>query len=154
MHFITYFLLSFFAVLISFEDMKSHRIRNNYLLCFFSLLSVANILVGKLQDQLFSGSLMFFIFTIFYAVTLSFPKKATMGFGDIKLISVISFGYFEPTFRTFELFFLLLWLGLLIHICVLLISQRQIVTRIPMAPSIFLAAGLYLFTPIALLLPQ
>ena len=143
-----------FAAIICVEDLRSHRIRNTYIFWFFNALLFINISLGNVQHQFLAGFLMLSIFTLFYLCGLILFRTASIGFGDVKLTSVIAFGYIQPTFRTFELFFALLWVALLIHFGVLLIKKRKLRTHVPMAPSIFFAAGLYLFTPIGLLLPQ
>jgi hypothetical protein len=45
-------------------------------------------------------------------------------------------------------------LALVAHICLHLLIYRKFPYRTAMAPDIFLASGLYLYAPIALLLPQ
>jgi Flp pilus assembly protein protease CpaA len=153
-HFINYLTFVLFAVVISVEDIKTHKIRNADLLKYLMILLLVQIFCGKVRYQLLAGACMLAIFVMIYLVGSVLPKKAGIGFGDVKLISVMAFGYIEPSFRAFAIFFILLWLALLIHIGMLFIFHRSMHSHVPMAPSIFLATGLYLFTPIAFLLPQ
>ena len=101
-----------------------------------------------------SGVSFFAIFTVLYLLSNAFDKAGGIGFGDVKLISVLALAFFDSGLRSVEIFFISLWLALVAHICLHLLIYRKFPYRIAMAPDIFLASGLYLYAPIALLLPQ
>jgi Flp pilus assembly protein protease CpaA len=84
----------------------------------------------------------------------SIHKLGGIGFGDVKLIAVLAFGYFETGLRSIEIFFVALWIAVMAHICLYLLMYRKYPHRIAMAPDIFFASGLYMYAPIELLLPQ
>jgi len=81
-------------------------------------------------------------------------KSGGIGFGDVKLIAVLALAFFDTGLKSVEIFFVSLWLALVTHICLHLLIHRKFPRRIAMAPDIFFASGLYLYAPIALLLPQ
>jgi Flp pilus assembly protein protease CpaA len=101
-----------------------------------------------------SGISFFAIFTALYLLSNAFHKAGGIGFGDVKLISVLALAFFDTGLRSVEIFFISLWLALVAHICLHLLIYRKFPYRIAMAPDIFLAGGLYLYAPIALPLPQ
>jgi len=91
---------------------------------------------------------------VLYLLSNALHKSGGIGFGDVKLIGVLAFAYFDSGLRSVEIFFVSLWLALVAHICLHLLICRKFPYRIAMAPDIFLASGLYLYAPIGLLLPQ
>ena len=82
------------------------------------------------------------------------PRTAGIGFGDVKLISIIAFGYVDLGIRSAEVFLLSLWFALFAQLFLHLLHQGKLLPRIAMAPSIFLAGSLYLYAPMGFLLPQ
>ena len=143
-----------FALSISIEDLKIHKIRNRKLLYFSASLVIFSVLLPNAHMDPISGVSFFAIFTVLYLLSNAFHKAGGIGFGDVKLISVLALAFFDTGLRSVEIFFISLWLALVAHICLHLLIYRKFPYRIAMAPDIFLAGGLYLYAPIALLLPQ
>ena len=154
MHVAPYVILFFFAIKISIEDLRFHKIRNIHLSYFFILLCFQSILVGNLFSQLLSGLIIFTLFTTFYLVGTLISTVSGIGFGDVKLLTVLAFGFIDAGFRQIEIFLLSLWCALLLQVCLHYIYKRRLLSSMAMAPSIFLAVLLYLCAPIGLLLPQ
>lgn len=154
MHLAPYVILVFFSIKISIEDLRFHKIRNIDLLYLFGLLFLQSILVGNLLPQMFSGLVFFSIFTTFYLVARVLPTDSGIGFGDVKLLTVLAFGFIDVGFRQIEIYFLSLWSALFLQVCLHYIHKRKFLSPMAMAPSIFLAVWLYLCAPIGLLLPQ
>jgi Flp pilus assembly protein protease CpaA len=153
-HLAPYVILYFFSIKISIEDLRFHKIRNILLLNFFILLFLHSILVGNLFSQMFSGFIFFSIFTILFLVGFLIPTDSGIGFGDVKLLTVLAFGFIDVGFRQIEIYFLSLWCALFLQVCLHYIHKRKFLSPMAMAPSIFLAVWLYLCAPIGLLLPQ
>ena len=143
-----------FALSISIEDLKIHKIRNRKLLYFSASLVIFSVLLPKAHLDPISGVSFFAIFTVLYLLSNAFDNAGGIGFGDVKLISVLALAFFDTGLRSVEIFFISLWLALVAHICLHVLIYRKFPYRIAMAPDIFLASGLYLYAPIALLLPQ
>ena len=148
------FLLLFFSILLSFNDLKSHRISNRSLIIFFVLLILNTLTSQKLVSGFVSGFLFLAFFTLIHLVGRALPINLSIGFGDVKLLAVIAFGYIDAGIQSLETFFLSLWCAVLLQICLNYLHKRTLPSSMPMAPSIFLAVGLYLYAPIGLLLPQ
>jgi len=143
-----------FALSISIEDLKIHKIRNRKLLYFSASLIIFSVLLPNAYMDPISGISFFAIFTALYLLSNAFDKAGGFGFGDVKLISVLALAFFDTGLRSVEIFFISLWLALVAHICLHLLIYRKFPYRIAMAPDIFLASGLYIYAPIAFLLPQ
>lgn len=154
MHLAPYVILVFFSIKISIEDLRFHKIRNILLLILFGLLFLQSILVGNLFPQIFSGFVFFSMFTTFYLVASVMLTESGIGFGDVKLLTVLAFGFIDVGFRQIEIYFLSLWCALFLQVCLHYIHKRKFLSPMAMAPSIFLAVWLYLCAPIGLLLPQ
>jgi len=147
-------LVGYFVLIISIRDLQTPKIRNRTLLCFLGSLSAFSVLSHNARVNPLTGACFFTIFTVLYLLSNALHKSGGIGFGDIKLIGVLAFAYFDSGLRSVEIFFVSLWLALVAHICVHLLICRKFPYRIAMAPDIFLASGLYLYAPIGLLLPQ
>ena len=154
MHLAPYVILLFFSIKITIEDLRFHKIRNILLLNLLSLLLLQSILVGNLLPQIFSGFVFFSIFTTFYLVASVMPTETGIGFGDVKMLTVLAFGFIDVGFRQIEIYFLSLWCALFLQVCLHYIHKRKFLSPMAMAPSIFLAVWLYLCAPLGLLLPQ
>ena len=154
MHLAPYVILFFFSIKISLEDLRFHKIRNILLFNLFVLLLLHSILMGDLFSQIFSSFIFFSIFTILFLVGFLIPTDSGIGFGDVKLLTVLAFGFIDVGFRQIEIYFLSLWCALFLQVCLHYIHKRKFLSPMAMAPSIFLAAWLYLCAPIGLLLPQ
>jgi len=139
---------------ISIEDLRIHKIRNSKLLNFSASLMIFSVLLPNGRMNLIAGIFFFAIFSFLFLLSNVFHKSGGIGFGDIKLISVLAFAFFDTGLRSLETFFISLWLAFVGHICLHLIIYRKFPYRIAMAPDIFFASGLYLYAPIAFLLPQ
>lgn len=147
-------LVGYFVLVISIKDLVTHKIRNRTLLYFLSSLIAFSLFSQNAHVNPFAGACFFTIFTVLYLLSNALHKSGGIGFGDVKLIGVLAFAYFDSGLRSVEIFFVSLWLALVTHICLHLLIHRKFPYQIAMAPDIFLASGLYLYAPIGLLLPQ
>lgn len=143
-----------FALGVSLEDIRTYRIRNRALLVFLLILLMLAIRNSEVQIHALSGAIFFGFFSLFHLAGRLLSSELAIGFGDVKLLSVIAFGYVDVGFRPFEVFLFSLWCALFLYLCFRFICMRKFQSRVPMAPSIFLASGLYLYAPMGLLLPQ
>jgi Flp pilus assembly protein protease CpaA len=146
--------LVYFAISISVEDLRMHKIRNRKLLYFLSFLTLFSFVQFEFRVTPMASFQFLGIFIALYLLSNAIHKLGGIGFGDVKLIAVLAFGYFETGLRSIEIFFVALWIALMAHICLYLLMYRKYPHRIAMAPDIFLASGLYMYAPIELLLPQ
>ena len=147
-------LIVYFAINICIEDLRIHKIRNRilmYFLCFLFLFSLlpSNSHVHPIAAIEFSA-----IFIALYLASNALHKSGGIGFGDVKLLFVLAFAFFDPGLRSIEIFFISLWIALIAHISLYLLMHRKYPHRIAMAPDLFLASGLYMYAPIGLLVPQ
>jgi len=147
-------LLALFALIISYEDLKRFRISNKVLISFLLLLSIQAALSHQIFLEFKSGLLYFFVFSFLYLLISLTSRKSRLGFGDVKLIAVIAFGYINVGFQSACIFMAALWIALLIQLFFETLVRRKFPSHIAMAPSIFFAAGLYLYAPIGLHLSQ
>ncbi len=154
MRLISNVLLFIGAVSISIQDLKEHKIRNQKVLILFICLVLLAILTNTFTLHFLSGLTFIAIFALLYLAGKWFPSFGTIGFGDVKLVSVMAFGYVDFGKRSAMAFLLFLWLALILQIGIQLIHQRKIFSRMAMAPSIFFAIALYLYAPIQLHLSQ
>ena len=143
-----------FALLISIEDLRNFRISNRILFLYLFILVLDSLFNGEFIRHVISGVFFLLLFSVIHLMGRFVSHEHTIGIGDIKLIGVLTFGYVNIGFRSIEIFFISLWLALLAQICLEFIRKRKFVSRIAMAPSIFLAVALYLYAPLGLLLPQ
>lgn len=154
MPYLSEILLVVFALIISREDLSKFRIRNRFLILFFLLLSAQSVFSHKVLSDLKSGLIYFFVACIFYLLISLHSGKSHLGFGDVKLIAVIAFGYINVGFQSACIFITALWIALMIQLFFETLARRNFPSHVAMAPSIFFAAGLYLYAPIGLLLSQ
>lgn len=145
---------SVFALAISIEDLRNFRISNPLLGLLFLMLLTKSLVFGTFFVDAFSGLIFLLIFTIVHLLGKFVSRDLAIGFGDVKLISVLTFGYVDLGFRSLEMFFIALWLALFVQISLEYMHKRKFSSRIAMAPSIFLAVTLYLYAPLGFLLPQ
>ena len=101
-----------------------------------------------------AGVLYLSIFLFLYVIGILLPIQSGVGFGDVKLVSVLAFGYLHIGVRSLSIYCLSLCCACSMQIGLQYLQQRRFPNRIAMAPSIFLAMGLYLYAPMGLLLPQ
>ena len=146
--------LSVFALKISTEDLRNFRIRNKDLLILLALLLGISLIEGDLFSRLISGFTFLCIFGFVYMLSMVFTNQLGIGFGDVKLMTVLAFGFINSGASSIEIFFLSLCCALLVQISLLYLYRRKFPSRMAMAPSIFFAIGLYLYAPMGLLLPQ
>jgi Flp pilus assembly protein protease CpaA len=153
-HFVSSLLLIFFAAVIIRDDIKLFRIKNPILTQYFFALVVLQILEKQLFQQLFVGVIFLVLFTVFYLLGNTLSENAGIGFGDVKLVAVVAFGYINLNVESVERFLISLWWALLSQFILHSLYKRKFLSRMAMAPSIFLAVGLYLWAPMAIHLPQ
>jgi len=147
-------ILSYFAISISAEDLRVHKIRNRELLYFLCLLTLFSLMPLGSDVHLLAAIEFLGTFVVFHFLGNAIHSSGGIGFGDVKLIAVLAFGYFETGLQSIEIFIISLWVAVVVHICLYLLMYRKWPYRIAIAPDIFLACGLYLYAPIGLLLPQ
>jgi len=147
-------ILTFFAISMSAEDLRIHKIRNRKLLYFLCSLMLFSFLPSRSQLNPIASFEFFAIFTSLYILSNRIHRSGGIGFGDVKLISLLAFGYFDAGFRSMQIYFISLWIAVMAHMCLYLLMYRKYPHRIAMAPDIFFASGLYMYAPIGLLLPQ
>lgn len=154
MRYLSEILLIVFALIISFEDLKSFRISNKLLISFLLLLSIQAALTHQLFLELKSGLSYLLFFSFLYLLISLTSRKSRLGFGDVKLIAVLAFGYINVGYKSAYIFIVALWISLLIQLILEMLVRRKFPSHMAMAPSIFFAVGLYLYAPIGLLLSQ
>jgi Flp pilus assembly protein protease CpaA len=147
-------LLIVFALIISFEDLKRFRISNKLLISFLLLLSIQAVLTHKLFVELKTGLSYLLVFSFLFLLISLTSRKSRLGFGDVKLIAVLAFGYINVGYKSAYIFIVALWISLLIQLILEMLVRRKFSSHMAMAPSIFFAVGLYLYAPIGLLLSQ
>ncbi len=136
--------LGFFSllVLISIADFSEHKIPNIYLK-YLLLSAIPFISLQNLQR----GAIAFLLLLFFW-------KFASLGMGDVKLLSIIFIALnFEAT-RGVLFFLTLMAISLAIYLFLLLLAKGTISGKIPLAPAITVACAIYLSTPRAHFLPQ
>ena len=147
-------LFGLFAISISITDVKTHKIRNRSLLLFTGTMVVSSFIPSSAELNLLAGLQFLAVFSLLYVLSNSVRESGGIGFGDVKLVAVLAFAFFDSGLQSLAIFFIALWLALLAHTSLYFLIYRTIPRRIALAPDIFLASGLYLYAPIALLLPQ
>jgi leader peptidase (prepilin peptidase)/N-methyltransferase len=150
---LSYLILVIFALVISAQDIKEHKIKNRKLLFYFCLLMIWSFISHSFVRQIYSG-VFFLIFSVVVFLVSRRRSKDGIGFGDVKLLTVVGFGYIDIGLQSVQAFLIALWCALVLQVVVQFLVQRKFFSHMPMAPSIFLAVGLYLCTPIGHLLPQ
>jgi len=144
----------FFAISISITDVKTHKIRYRSLLLFTGTMVVSSFIPSSAELNLLAGLQFLAVFSLLYVLSNSVRESGGIGFGDVKLVAVLAFAFFDSGVQSLAIFFIALWLALLAHTSLYFLIYRTFPRRIALAPDIFLASGLYLYAPIALLLPQ
>ena len=147
-------ILIFFGFRISIQDLRTLRIKNRDVSVLFFLLSIISLLQANIASQMAAGVLYLSIFIFLYVIGILLPIQSGIGFGDVKLVSVLAFGFLHIGVRSLSIYFLSLCCACSMQIGLQYLQQRRFPNRIAMAPSIFLAVGLYLYAPMGLLLPQ
>jgi Flp pilus assembly protein protease CpaA len=143
-----------FAIFISIADVKSHKIRNRTLLLFFGTVVLTSFIPSSAELNPLAGLQFLAVFTLLYVLSNSIRESGGIGFGDVKLVALLAFAFFDSGLQSVAIFFIALWLALVAHTSLYFIIHRKFPRRIALAPDIFLASGLYLYAPIAFLLPQ
>ena len=146
--------LSLCALKISIEDLRNFRIRNRDLLILTAFLLVFSLINDNFFPQIVSGFIFLCIFGLIHVLSVAFSNQPGIGFGDIKLMTVLAFGLIDSGIRSIEIYFLSLCCAIFLQMSLLYLHQRKFPMRMAMAPSIFFAVGLYLYAPMGLLLPQ
>lgn len=118
-----------YLTLISFIDIQTYKIPNILLFLYLITILVFNIffLSKFLLFNFLSSILIFFLFFLIYKFF------GGLGFGDVKLVSLISFsiGFFHSVFAIF--------IATVFSIITLMFLRKQGVEKIPFAP--FLSLG-------------
>jgi len=150
---LSYLILVIFALVISAQDIKEHKIKNRKLIFYSCLLIIISIISHSFAKQMYSG-IFFLIFSLVVFLLARRRADGGIGFGDVKLVTVVGFGYVDVGLKSVQAFLIALWCALVLQVVVQFLVQRKYFSHMAMAPSIFLAVGLYLYTPIGHLLPQ
>ncbi len=143
-----------FAINISIDDVKNHLIRNNKLILLLGITSLSSISSFGGDISSLAGFQFLSVLSLLHFASNRFAQSGGVGFGDVKLIAVLAFAFFDSGLQSIAIFFFSLWLILMAHVSLYFLIYRKFPCRLALAPDIFLASGLYLYTPIALLLPQ
>ena len=147
-------LLLVFALKISIDDVRFHKIYNKDLFLFLLILLCDSILCGDLIPRMLSVLNLVAIIIPFALFGILSTKKIGIGAGDVKLLMVLTFGFVGAQFQQIEIYFLSLWCALTLQMCLHYLFKRKFPSSVAMAPSIFFALGLYLYAPMRLLLQQ
>lgn len=143
-----------FAISISIDDVKNHLIRNNKIILLLGITSLSSISSFGGGISPLSGFQFLGVLSFLYFLSGRFGESGGIGFGDVKLIAVLAFAFFDSGLQSIAIFFISLWMILVAHVILYYLIYRKFPRRLALAPDIFLASGLYLYAPIALLLPQ
>ena len=143
-----------FAINISIDDQKNHLIRNHKLILLLGITVLSSITSLSENVNPLAGFQFLGVLSLLYFVSNRFGESGGVGFGDVKLIAVLAFAFFDSGLHSIALFFFSLWLILMAHVSLYYLIYLKFPHRLALAPDISLASGLYLYTPIALLLPQ
>ena len=127
-------LFAYFAVIISFIDLKTYRIPDSILAMYLLLKTCVDISVGDVFMQLEQSVSAFLAFLIFYAV---FRCAKGLGYGDVKYAAVIGYAV------GLRLFFIGAFIASIMGIIVFIVGSRllnwDIKRKLPFAP--FLSLG-------------
>ena len=156
MHLVQTVLIVIFALPICVEDVRSHLIRNSHLkmmliACFglhLYFLSTKTERLNLLTLLLASASVLLLL------VLLNHLFGDVMGYGDIKLLSLLFLILALTKVEDFILWISLIWLWGGLHCIAVYLRHRSIRRLIAFAPSIFLGTLTYLATRLTPLLPQ
>ncbi len=143
-----------FAIIVSIDDVKNHLIRNRKLFALLGITSFSSLTSLDGHVNPLAGIQYFGVLSLLYFLSGRFGESGGIGFGDVKLIAVLAFAFFDSGLQSIAIFFISLWMILVAHVSLYYLIYRKFPRRLALAPDIFLASGLYLYTPIALLLPQ
>ena len=83
-------LLSVFALLISIEDLRKFKISNRLLGLLFLMLITKSLVMGTFFVDAFSGVIFLLIFSTVHLLGKFVSPDLAIGFGDVKLISVLT----------------------------------------------------------------
>lgn len=154
MNFVHLALLVSFGINISLVDMRIFKIRNRTLLFFLFNLILFSLVTHTFSQRFIAAFYIFIICSLCFLLSSFWFEGSGIGFGDIKLIAIIFFGYLDPGLISIGRFLLSLWSALIFQILIHYFHKRKFPSHMAMAPSIFLAVALYMYAPIGVLLPQ
>ncbi len=143
-----------FAVNVSIDDVKNHLIRNNKLILLIGITVLSSITSLSENVNPLAGFQFLGVLSLLYFASNRYGQSGGVGFGDVKLTAVLAFAFLDSGLKSIAIFFFSLWLILMAHVSLYYLIYLKFPHRLALAPDIFLASGLYLYTPIALLLPQ
>lgn len=129
-----------FALFISVIDLKEHRIPN------YALVTLAgSTAIFRTLNEFKSINSPIALLPLL--LVLIFLKRwAGLGMGDVKFLIVIFAFVLLPDLETIESFTLALSAFLLLHLAIVAIGTRMLVSSLPLAPAISSAALLTLLT--------
>lgn len=143
-----------FGIIVSIDDVKNHLIRNRKLFALLGITCLSSLTSLGGDANPLAGIQYFGVLSLLYFLSGRFGESGGIGFGDVKLIAVLAFAFFDSGLDSIVIFFISLWMVLVTHVSFYYVIYRKFPRRLALAPDIFLASGLYLYAPIALLLPQ
>lgn len=129
-----------FALFISVIDLKAHRIPNYALVTLASSATIFRTLNEFKSTNSPIALLPLLLVLIFLW------RWAGLGMGDVKFLIVIFAFVLSPDLETIESFTLALLVFLLLHLAIVAIGTRMLVSSLPLAPAISSAALLTLLT--------
>jgi Flp pilus assembly protein protease CpaA len=143
-----------FAINVSIDDVKNHSIRNHKLILLLGITVLSSFTSLSENVNPLAGFQFLAVLSLLHFASNRHGQSDGVGFGDVKLIAVLAFAFFDSGLKSIAIFFFALWLILMVHVSLYFLIYRKFPRRLALAPDIFLASGLYLYTPIVLLLPQ
>ena len=120
------------GVYFSLVDFSSHRIPNKALLVFFSAL----LIIAMVQNL----QIYFTCALVALGVGTSLSVFAGLGFGDVKLMTIIALFAVAPTRLDLAQFFFGLTIASMVSLIFVAVRAGNLRSSIPMAPSIFAGA--------------
>jgi Flp pilus assembly protein protease CpaA len=89
---LSYLILVIFALVISAQDIKEHKIKNRKLIFYSCLLIIISIISHSFAKQMYSG-IFFLIFSLVVFLLARRRADGGIGFGDVKLSFVIGLSF-------------------------------------------------------------
>ena len=120
------------GVYFSLVDFRSHRIPNKALFVFFSAL----LIIAMVQNRQIYFS--YAIIALILGTSLS--VFAGLGFGDVKLLTIIALFVVAPTRLDIAQFFFGLTIASMVTLILVAVRAGNLRSSIPIAPSIFAGA--------------
>lgn len=133
--FVSYTIASIFTALLAIEDINEKKISNILLLAMLGISIVAVALTMNVNiyiSSFISGILMFLLMLVMYFISMR-----NLGFGDVKLMSIIAFliGFVDAM----QLMFMTLVLTVIGGIIICILKKGNLKSEVPMIPYVFAA---------------